>query len=65
MESKRGRTAVCVVRLEQQGRNVLIVVRTSPVTGISPGRRLPFVDPDKAVAAVRDFVETFIRGASS
>ena len=56
------RAGVCVIRLERQRSGILVSIRLSPdISRRSAERELRFDDADKALQAVRDFVQAFLR----
>lgn len=56
------RAGVCIIRLERQRSGILVSIRLSPdVSQRSAERELRFADADKALQAVRDFVQAFLR----
>jgi hypothetical protein len=63
MRHASNRTGVCLIRIEEQGDEVLIRVRWNPdVDQVSTERVIPCTDVDSAVAAVRELLTGFVVG---
>lgn len=62
MGEKAWRTGVCLVRIEAQGRGVLITLRTNDdIDQVSTERVRTVADVGAAVQMVREFLTTFAR----
>jgi hypothetical protein len=67
MQTRPGRTAVCVLRLEARGETgVLITITTTPdVNTIAPGRARAVGNVEEALSVVAGFLRGFQFGAPS
>jgi len=61
VKKDRQRTAVVILRMEEQGAGLLISVRLNADIGqLSSEREAKYADPEEALEAIRRFVRSFV-----